>query len=142
MEATDPEVWIRMIASFVKATLNPHVPRMFSLDRISKPTIATFSCTVLSLCSFHVTSIPFQLISILIPYTTAVHVSLAINPQLLQTSLQLYMFISPLQLHFHSVSEFQGFYILQKVVSCMPNHIRIPYHTCHINLESRTNKLI
>jgi len=58
-----------MIASFVKATLNPHVPRMFSLDRISNPTIATFSCTVLSLCSFHVTSIPFQLISILIPYT-------------------------------------------------------------------------
>lgn len=90
VEATDPQVWIRMIASFVKATLNPHVPRMFSLDRISTTTIASFSCTLHSLCSFDVTSIPFEINCILIPYSSAMHVWLATIHQLWRSSPSIY----------------------------------------------------
>jgi len=61
VEGTDPQLWIilrMMMASFVKATLNSHVPRMFWFSRsIESPLLWLLPLAAhhaLSLCSFNV----------------------------------------------------------------------------------------
>ena len=63
----------------------PHVPRMFSSDRISTLRLQPLAAPC-SLCSFDVTSIPFELYCILIPYSIAMHVWLAIIHELWRSS--------------------------------------------------------